>query len=294
MTEFLPIPLDTIFLGDCRDLLHSLPDQCADLVVSSPPFSYSTVERRGKGADNRLYNQRRQNETRKALVTYLDQQTEILKDCCRILKETGSLFWQLGSFSDIGGTVPLDVRFFPILEALGLIPRNRIILAKQSGARGQRNFSCRHATILWFTKSDDYVFHGDEGQDVGDLWVFQSVGQNHEEQTIFPCQFPEDLTARMILSATNEGGVVVDPYIGSGTVAVVAKEFKRHFIGAEIDARYHAVALKRLSGEPDADGYFPNLKTLRRYVERTGEPSERFCADIYAGRRPRRQFAQSI
>jgi len=85
---------------------------------------------------------------------------------------------------------------------------------------------------------------------------------------------------------TGVGQVVCDPYMGSGTVAVVARDYKRHFLGAENEARYHTVAVRRLHGEPDASGGFPNLKTLRDYVERTSAPIERFHFDVQVGSRP--------
>ena len=57
-------------------------------------------------------------------------------------------------------------------------------------------------------------------------------------------------------------------------------------MGAELDPKYHDVALRRLSGEPDESNSFPNLKTLRDYVERTGTPIERFRFDVQVGSRP--------
>lgn len=92
------LPLNTIFLGDCRELLTGLPAECADLVVSSPP-----------------YNLGKEYEAKKALDIYLEEQTVVLRECSRILKKTGSLFWQVGAFSDRGMLIPLDIRFFPIL-----------------------------------------------------------------------------------------------------------------------------------------------------------------------------------
>lgn len=135
------LPLDQIYLGDCLELLRSLPDGCIDLVVSSPP-----------------YNLGKEYEARTALEHYLEEQTAVLTECARVLKPTGSVFWQVGAFSDRGILVPLDIRFFPILESLGLQPRNRIMWIRQHGLHASRKFSCRHETILWFTKSDDYIF----------------------------------------------------------------------------------------------------------------------------------------
>ena len=288
--------MDEIYLGDCKQLLSELPDDSVDLVVSSPPYNI------GKEYES----------ARKALEVYLEEQTHILQECARVLKDTGSIFWQVGAFADRGMLIPLDVRFFPILESCGLLPRNRIIWARQHGLHAKRKFSCRHETILWFTKSDDYVFELDEirvpqkyqnkryfrgerkgelsgnpdGKNPGDIWMFRNVKHNHEEQTIHPCQFPEDLVARIVLSTTREGGVVLDPYMGTGTVAVVAKEHGRHFVGAELEPRYLDVAKRRLGGEPDESGSFPNLKTLRDHVERTGEPIEKFRFDVQVGSRP--------
>ncbi|MBW4494555.1 MAG: site-specific DNA-methyltransferase [Oscillatoria princeps RMCB-10] len=110
------LPLNNIYLGDCRELLTGLPAECADLVVSSPP-----------------YNLGKEYEAKKALEIYLEEQTAVLRECSRILKKTGSLFWQVGAFSNRGMLIPLDIRFFPILESCGLIPRNRIVWARQHG-----------------------------------------------------------------------------------------------------------------------------------------------------------------
>lgn len=286
------ILLDKIFLGNCIELLRSLPDECVDLVVSSPP-----------------YNLGKEYEARQALEIYLEDQRVVLRECSRVLKKSGSLFWQIGAFSERGMLIPLDIRFFPILESCGLIPRNRIIWARQHGLHAQKKFSCRHETILWFTKSDTYTFNLDairvpqkyqnkkhfrgdrkgqlscnpDGKNPGDIWMFRNVKHNHEEQTIHPCQFPEDLIARIVLVTTLKGEVVLDPYMGSGTVAVVARNHERHFLGAEADEKYHQIALRRLSGEPDDKGYFPNLKTLRNYVEKTGKPIDKFRFDVQVG-----------
>jgi len=285
-------PLDTIFHGDTLEFLSGLADESVQLVVSSPP-----------------YNIGKEYETRQALDAYLVNQSVILRECVRVLRQTGSIFWQLGSYSADGSLIPLDVRVFPILEGLGLIPRNRVIWVRQHGVHARKKFSCRHESILWFTKSDSYSFNLDairvpqkyqnktewEGPNYGkltcnplgknpaDIWVFRNVKHNHEEQTIHPCQFPEDLITRIVLAVTDSGDTILDPYMGSGTVAVVARDTGRHFLGAELDAKYHSVAMRRLSGEPDEDNRFANLKSLRQYVRRTGKPVENYRFDMQVG-----------
>lgn len=285
--------LDSIYKGDTGDFLKTVPDESVDLVVSSPP-----------------YNLGKEYESRKALEHYVEEQSVVLRECCRVLKNTGSIYWQVGSYSEGGILIPLDIRFFPVLENFGMRPRNRVVWARQHGLHGRRKYSCRYETILWFTKTDDFTFDLDpirvpqkyqnkkahkgqrkgeytchpEGKNPGDIWVFRNVKHNHEEQTIHPCQFPEDLIARIILASTTKGGIVCDPYMGAGTVAVVARDLNRHFIGAELDPRYHSVAERRLAGEPDENGCFPNLKTLRNYVQRHGKPAHLFKFDMQVGK----------
>lgn len=289
------VTLDSIVRGDCLELLRSTPDESVDLIVSSPP-----------------YNLGKEYEARRALKLYLEEQTAVLRECARVLKPTGSIFWQVGAFSDKGALIPLDVRFFPILEDLGLLPKNRIIWIRQHGLHSRRKFSCRHETILWFAKSPKHKFFLDairvpqkyqnkkhyrgerrgelscnpDGKNAPDIWAFRNVKHNHEEQTIHPCQFPEDMVARIVLATTEPGDVVLDPYMGTGTVAVVARDHGRRYIGAELDARYCEVAERRISGMPNAKGSFANLKCLRDYVERTGEPIDRYRFDVQVGARP--------
>ena len=95
----MKLPLDQIHLGDCLDLLKMLPDGCVDLIVSSPPYNL------GKAY-----------ESKRALEIYVEEQRAVLKECSRVLKQTGSIWWQVGSFAERGMLIPLDVRLFPILE----------------------------------------------------------------------------------------------------------------------------------------------------------------------------------
>src|SRR5262249_43691032 len=133
--------LDVVYPGDCREMLAKLPNACVDLVVSSPPYNI------GKGK-----------EARRPLKEYLEEQKCVLAECIRVLKSSGSLFWQVGAYTNSGAHIPLDVKLFPILEDLGLVPRNRIVWIRSHGLHAKNRFSCRHETLLWFTKSDDYKF----------------------------------------------------------------------------------------------------------------------------------------
>ncbi len=281
---------------NCLDVLKEMPDNCVDLIVTSPP-----------------YNIGKEYEKRKALYLYLEFQKKVITDCYRVLKNTGSIFWQVGSYVDRGAHYPLDVKLFPVFEELNMIPRNRIIWLRTHGLHAKKRFSCRHESILWFTKSDKYKFNLDPiripqkyptkkawtgnnkgkltcnplGKNPGDVWAFRNVKHNHEEQTIHPCQFPEDMIERIILATTQKDDIVFDPYMGVGTVALVAKNLGRNFSGAELNEEYFEVALQRLSGEPDSNGNFPNLKCLRNYCAQKGiENPSKFSFTKQVGKEP--------
>lgn len=270
--------LDRLICADALDTLKLLPTESVDLAITSPP-----------------YNIGKEYEIRESLDTYLANQSEVLREVHRTLKSSGSLFWQVGAHAQDGVHVPLDVKLFPIAESLGMIPRNRIVWIRPHGVHARKRFSCRHESLMWFTKSNNYKFnlepirvpqkhkgkkhwkgakHGElscdpVGKNPGDVWAFRNVKHNHEEQTIHPCQFPEDMIERVVLATTDAGSdMVLDPYVGSGTTAVVAKRLGRHYIGIDRNPKYLAVALERLNGTPDPEGNFPNLRTLREYAEK--------------------------
>lgn len=287
------LTLDQLCLDNCMDLLANLPDETIDLITSSPP-----------------YNIGKEYENRSPLKIYLGEQSKVLAECYRVLKKTGSIFWQVGSYSYKGTLTPLDIKFFPIFEEMGMLPINRIVWLRQHGLQAKNKLSCRHETILWFAKSMDYKFNLDnirvpqkyqnkkhykgvnkgklschpDGKNPGDVWAFRNVKHNHEEQTIHPCQFPEDLISRIILSVTDHNDVVFDPYMGTGTVPMAAKEHQRHYLGTEIEKKYYDVAVRRLSGLPDSEGVFPNLKTLRNHIEKTGESADKYRFDLQKGK----------
>lgn len=271
------VVLNSVYGEDCLSLLKRMKNNSVDLIVTSPP-----------------YNIGKEYEQKTSLSDYLEWQRKIICECHRVLNVSGSIFWQVGSFVDSGSIIPLDIKLFPIFESLGMYPINRIIWARQHGLHASKKFSCRHESILWFSKSKNYKFSLDdirvpqkyqnkkahtgankgaltcnpEGKNPGDVWVFRNVKHNHEEQTIHPCQFPEDLIARIILSTTSEKDVVFDPFMGTGTVAVVAAHYNRHFIGTEIEKKYLDVLTRRILCAPNHEGSFANLKCLREYAKK--------------------------
>ena len=259
-SEFSPSERAVVFPGDCLDLLKSIPSESLQLVVTSPP-----------------YNIGKEYEKRVQLDSYLKQQKQVITECYRTLSHKGSICWQVGNFVDNGAIIPLDTALYPIFSDLGLRMRNRIIWHFEHGLHCSRRFSGRYETIVWFTKSDEYIFNLDPvrvpqkypgkkyfkgpktgqyscnplGKNPGDLWVIPNVKSNHIEKTGHPCQFPVELIERLVLSMTNENDWVLDPYLGVGSSIIAAVRHKRRGAGAEIVPKYVTLARHRIEQEMD-------------------------------------------
>jgi len=238
--------------------LKTIPDNCLQLIVTSPPYNI------GKEYEKRLN-----------LELYVDQQADVIKECFRCLSPNGSICWQVGNYVEKGAIIPLDTVLYPIFNKLGLKMRNRIIWHFEHGLHCNRRFSGRYETIIWFTKSDKYIFNLDPvrvpqkypgkkyfkgpkageyscnplGKNPGDLWIIPNVKCNHVEKTNHPCQFPVELIERLVLTMTNEGDWVLDPFLGTGTSIIAAIRHNRRGAGAENILSYVELARQRIMQE---------------------------------------------
>lgn len=244
-----------IYNGDCYDLLRSLPDESVDLTVTSPPYFMGKEYDRSKN-----------------LSDFREDQSKILREIVRITKPGGSICWQVWFFVKNQTVVPLDFEIYSLASGYDeLFLRNRIMWTFGHGFHTQKRFSGRHETILWFTKGDEYVFDLDsvripqkypgkkyskwekKGEYSGnpmwknpsDVWDIPNVKAHHVEKTDHPCQFPIALAQRLVLALSKEDGVVLDPYLGSGSTWAAALLEWRRFVGAELDKKYSDIALKR-------------------------------------------------
>ncbi len=246
-----------LFHGDRLELMKKIPDKSIKLIVTSPP-----------------YNIGKEYEKRKGLDEYLKEQEKTIKEAVRILKDNGSLCWQVGNHIAKDGEVfPLDALIYPIGKKLGLKLRNRIVWHFGHGLHCEKRFSGRHETILWFTKNDNYTFNLDPvrvpqkypgkknykknknygklsgnplGKNPSDIWEIPNVKSNHPEKTEHPCQFPIELIERLVLSMTNEGDTILDPYVGVGSTICAAVIHKRKGIGSDIFKKYLDIAKTRI------------------------------------------------
>jgi len=255
-SEFDPDADFVLYEGDCLNLLSHVPDEFVQLVVTSPPYNL------GKEYERKIN-----------LETYLEQQSKVIQECIRVLHPSGSICWQVGNYVDNGEIIPLDVLLYPIFASMGLHLRNRIVWHFGHGLHASKRFSGRYEVILWFTKTDSYIFNLDAvrvaqkypnkkyfkgpkrgelsgnplGKNPGDIWEIPNVKANHVEKTPHPAQFPVELIERLVLSMTNENQWVLDPFMGSGTTAISALLHRRKAIGAEIYADYIRITKERIA-----------------------------------------------
>ena len=245
-----------LFYGSCLDLLRDIPDKSMQLIITSPPYNI------GKEYEKKL-----------KIETYIKQQAEVIQECVRVLSDTGSICWQVGNYVNNGAIIPLDTILYPIFHDLGLVMRNRIIWHFEHGLHCSRRFSGRYETIIWFTRrTKNYVFNLDPvrvpqkypakkyfkgpkagqyscnplGKNPGDVWDIPNVKSNHVEKTEHPCQFPVELIERLVLSMTNEGDWVFDPFLGTGTSIIAAIRHNRRGAGAETEKKYVDIARDRI------------------------------------------------
>lgn len=243
----------TIFLGDRLELLSQIPRESARLIVTSPPYNI------GKEYEEKL-----------SLERYIEEQEKTIKACTEILAPNGSICWQVGNHVN-DEIYPLDTLLYPVFKKYKLHLRNRIIWHFGHGLHCTKRFSGRYETVLWFTKSDNYIFNLDAvripqkypgkksykgknkgkysgnplGKNPSDIWNIPNVKSNHVEKTIHPCQFPIELIERLVLTLTNKGDLVADPYLGVGTAICAAVLHKRRGAGADIEKKYINIARER-------------------------------------------------
>jgi len=256
ITEKFDIGADVVlYLGDTLDLLKQIPDKTAGLIVTSPPYNI------GKPYEKKLN-----------LQEYIEQQEKVIKESIRITKDDGSICWQIGNYVENGSIIPLDILLYPIFDRFGLKLRNRIVWHFGHGLHAQKRFSGRYEVILWFTKSENYIFNLDAvrvpqkypskkyfkgpkkgelschplGKNPTDVWEIPNVKSNHPEKTIHPCQFPVELIERLVLALTNPGDWVIDPFIGVGSTAIAAILHGRKAAGADIIEEYIKIAKQRI------------------------------------------------
>lgn len=246
---------DKIIWQDMFEAIDNLPDECVDLMIVDPPYNLT------KNFGNTSF----KTMTEKQYAKWLDSW---LKKTVRVLKENASIYICTDWKSSIS---------IPFVAGKYFILQNRISWEREKGRGASKNWKNCLEDIWFFTKSKDYKFNidavkilrpvlapykdtkgkpkdwfEDDQQKMrltcpSNIWTDISVPfWSMAENTPHPTQKPEKLIAKLILASSDKGDVVFDPFLGSGTTAVVAKKLGRHFIGIEKEKEYVAYAIKRL------------------------------------------------
>ncbi len=267
--------LDKVLQGNCIDVLTSLPAESVDLVFADPPYNLQLKEDLWRPNVTKVQGVDEAWDKFETLSAYDDFTREWLMACRRVLKPTGTL-WVIGSYHNI-------YRVGRILQDLGYWILNDIVWIKSNpmpNFRGVR-FTNAHETLLWAQKERGakYTFNyhamkalNDDLQMRSDWFLPICTGAERLKENgkrTHPTQKPEALLYRVLLSSTNAGDVVLDPFFGTGTTGAMARKLQRHFIGIEVEQHYVEAACERLSHdvqlEFDAPIFItPNLRNEKR------------------------------
>lgn len=258
MGQMSPKYQDKILCGDVLALLPKLPSESVDLVCADPP--YNLGKRYGHMLDSKAWHE------------YEAFTVEWLTQCKRVMRKTASIYIFMG--------VRFVSRLHLILEEMGFCFNGWITWNYTQGMGRTKGFSPRHEDILYFTKSDNYTFNIDDvrvpqkyyrkrnnmkGANPGDVWSFSHVHYCAAEREKHPTQKPEGAIERIVRASSNEGDIVLDPFMGSGTTARVAQVLGRHFVGVELNPEYVEIAKRRLKESFDGfDSFDPRVNRRPR------------------------------
>ena len=252
---YFQAPNCLIYNMDCLEAIKLLPEELVALTVTSPPYNI------GKEYEKLLL-----------LDEYLNWCEQWIGEVYRVTVDRGAFWLNLGylSMRDRAKAIPIayllwdKVPFYLIQE---------VVWNYGAGVAGSKFFSPRNEKFLWYVKNQDkYTFNLDEvrdpnvkypnqkkngkikvnlkGKNPTDVWQFPKVtsGKNRasKERTAHPAQFPVAVVDRIIKSSSNLNEIVLDPFMGSGTTAIVALGLQRQVIGFEIRADYCEIVANRI------------------------------------------------
>jgi len=252
-------PIDEILHGDCIEILVEMEENSVDLIFADPPYNLQL--------ENELF---RPNMTRvdgveddwdqfENFSSYDEFSKQWLKACRRVLKKDGTL-WVIGTYHNI-------YRLGKHLQDLGFWILNDILWIKTNpmpNFRGVR-FTNAHETLLWTVKNKEskYTFNHHAMKELNDGLQMRSdwllpICTGPERIKIngkkaHPTQKPESLLYRVLLSSSNAGDMILDPFFGTGTTGAVAKKLHRRWIGIEQDEGYIQIAQNRIDNIQPAE-----------------------------------------
>lgn len=244
-----------IYCQDCIEGMKMLPESLVDLTVTSPPYNI------GKEYESLI-------ET----SDYIDWCAEWMKEIYRISAGNGAFWLNVGYFEvkNKGLAVPIP---YLLWDKTDFYLLQEVIWNYAAGVACKSRFSPRNEKLLWYVKNrQNYTFNLDDvrdpnvkypnqkkngklkcnplGKNPSDVWQITKVtsGANRasKERTAHPAQFPTEMIGRIIKSSSNQGDLVIDPFMGSGSTAIAAIKNGRNVIGFEIEEEYVRIAQERI------------------------------------------------
>ena len=254
-------PNGAIYVGDSLQWLASLASESVDLIVADPPYNINKAEW----------------DSFESQQAYVAWSLNWIEQAARVLKPTGTLY--VCGFSEILADIKLPaLRFFEGCRWLVWHYKNKANLRSDWGRS--------HESILHFRKSKEFAFNVDDvripygnhtvkypertqaetsqygsgrangkkqtwrphprGAKPRDVIEIPTTCNGMNETTPHPTQKPEELVRKLVLASSNEGDLVIDPFLGSGTTAVVAEQLKRHWLGCDLSQEYCQWAIERI------------------------------------------------
>ena len=260
-------------VGDCIDHMNKLPEESIDLVFADPPYNLQLNGELSRPDQSKVNGVTESWDQFDSIADYDNYTKEWVTAAQRVLKPNGAI-WVIGSYHNI-------FRLGYIMQDLGFWMLNDIIWRKVNpmpNFRGRR-FTNAHETLIWASKtsSSKYTFNYEAMKSLnGDLqmrsdWFIPICTgierlKNKDGKKIHPTQKPENLLSRVIMSSSNIGDIILDPFFGTGTTGAVAKKLRRNFIGIEQNAKYALEAKKRINSVKVIDGE-ELIQTPRKVME---------------------------
>jgi len=226
------LKLNTIYNLDCLKGLKKIKDKSIDLIITSPPFNLGNTHHTG-------FKKHKSYEDKMPEKDYQLWQLEVLNECFRVLKNNGSLIYQHKNRISKG----IQISPYEWIYKSNFIIKQEIVWINRSQNFDKIRFYPFTERVYWLAKDNKTkLYNKINKQDVFDWKEWKPVGTRGVHTRAFPEKLVEDF-----LNVFPDAKLILDPFIGSGTVAVVCKKMKRNFIGFEKNKDFVKYSNKRLS-----------------------------------------------
>jgi site-specific DNA-methyltransferase (adenine-specific) len=241
----MKIKPNNIYNFDCRELFSKIDSEAVDMIFADPPYnlSKSNFKIRFVNSGGADLNTNKGSWDIQESSEFEKFTEEWLRESFRVLRPGGAI-WVAGTYHNI-----YMVGY--LMQKIGFEILNEVLWHKSDATP---NLSCTrfvadHENFIWARKGKGNTFNYEVMKEMNGGKQMRSIwtrGKTAGGKKIHPTQKPEWLLERVVLATTKEGDLILDPFMGSGTTAVVAKKLKRNFIGSEIDTQYFELSKQRI------------------------------------------------